>query len=153
MRQPKTLTVNKYKRARQLPQDSATPAPLASPPSETRDSTPERIGHLRLRRVNRDQVTPVPARLANLLPPDHLARLIWDAIARLDLTPFYEPIVVVDGGSGQAATDPQTRSVVAVWTYATSQGVTSARNPSTLLRRINGAWSISPISGCVAACR
>ncbi len=125
MRQPKTLTVNKYKRARQLPQDSATPAPLASPPPETRDSTAERIGHLRLRRVNRDQVTPVPARLANLLPPDHLARLIWDAIARLDLTPFYEPIVVVDGGPGQAATDPQI--LVAVWTYATSQGVTSAR--------------------------
>jgi transposase len=54
-----------------------------------------------------------------------LARLIWDAIVRLDLTAFYDSIVVVEGGPGQAATDPQI--LVAVWTYATSQGVTSAR--------------------------
>jgi transposase len=33
--------------------------------------------------------------------------------------------VVVEGGAGQAATDPQI--LVALWTYATSQGVTSAR--------------------------
>jgi transposase len=54
-----------------------------------------------------------------------LARLIWNAILRLDLTAFYEPIVVVEGGAGQAATDPQI--LVALWTFATSQGVTSAR--------------------------
>jgi transposase len=44
---------------------------------------------------------------------------------RLDLTAFYEPIVVVEGGAGQAATDPQI--LVALWTFATSRGVTSAR--------------------------
>lgn len=125
MRQPKISAVNKYKRARQLSQDSATPAPLSSPPSEPLNSTAARIGSLRLRRVKREQVTPVPARLADLLPPDHMARLIWDAIVRLDLTAFYDSIVVVEGGPGQAATDPQI--LVAVWTYATSQGVTSAR--------------------------
>ena len=122
MRQPKTSTVNKYKRARQIPEDPATPA---SPASPTSSPTAERIAHLRLRRANRDQVTPVPARLADLLPPDHLARLIWEAILRLDLTAFYEPIVVMEDGAGQAATDPQI--LVALWTFATSQGVTSAR--------------------------
>ena len=103
MRQPKTSTVSKYKRARQIPEDPATPA---SPASPTSSATSERIAHLRLRRANRDQVTPVPARLADLLPPDHLARLIWEAILRLDRTAFYEPIVVMEGSAGQAATDP-----------------------------------------------
>lgn len=122
MRQPKTAIVKRYKRARQIPENPATPA---SPTSESSEATVERIAHLRLRRVNRDQVTPVPARLADLLPPDHLARIIWEAIIRLDLTAFYEPIVVVEGGAGQAATDPQI--LVALWTFATSRGVTSAR--------------------------
>jgi len=122
MRQPKTATVKRYKRGRQITEDLATPV---SPTTQTSRATAERTAPLRLRRVNRDQVTPVPARLANLLPPDHLARLIWEAIMRLDLTAFYEPIVVVEGGAGQAATDPQI--LVALWTFATSQGVTSAR--------------------------
>jgi len=122
MRQPKTATVKRYKRARQITADLATPVTSTS---QTSSATTERIAPLRLRRVNRDQVTPVPARLADLLPPDHLARLIWEAILRLDLTAFYAPIVVVEGGAGQAATDPQI--LVALWTFATSQGVTSAR--------------------------
>ena len=122
MRQPKTSTVNKYQRARQISEEPATPT---SPAAPTSSSAAERIAHLRLRRTNRDQVTPVPARLADLLPPDHLARLIWEAILRLDLTAFYEPIVVMEDGAGQAATDPQI--LAALWTFATSQGVTSAR--------------------------
>mgnify|MGYP001174052156 FL=1 len=122
MRQPKSSTVNKYKRARALQDDAAT---AASPNSHPSTSPTERIAQLRLRRVQRDQVAPIPARLADLLPPDHLARLIWEATMRLDLTAFYEPILVVEGGAGQAATDPQI--LVALWTFATSQGVTSAR--------------------------
>lgn len=122
MRQPKISTVNKHKRARQHSHDST---PRESPTPQPSGAAAERMAQLRLRRVNRDQVTPIPARLADLLPPDHLARLIWDAIVRLDLTAFYESIVVVEGGAGQAATDPQI--LVALWTFATSQGVTSAR--------------------------
>ena len=59
-------------------------------------------------------------------PPTTWRGSIWDATARLDLTAFYAPIVVVIGGPGQAATDP--RILVALWLYATSQGVTSARD-------------------------
>ena len=80
---------------------------------------------LRLRRVDRQRVAPIPARVAQLLPAAHSARLVWDATARLDVTAFYAPLGVVAGGPGHAATDPQI--LVALWLYATSQGVTSAR--------------------------
>jgi len=82
-------------------------------------------GRLRLRRVNRDRVTPVPALLDALLPAEHLARLIWMVVERLDLSAFYKRIKVVEGGSGQPATDP--KILVALWLYATTQGVTSGR--------------------------
>ena len=85
----------------------------------------KRIEHLRLKRVNRDQVTPVPARLDALLPADHLARLVWGAVERLDLTAFYARTTVREDGPGQTATDP--KILLALWLYATSQGVTRAR--------------------------
>jgi transposase len=125
MRQPKTSTVKKHKRARQLLSNSATTPPPSAPPSPNNGSLEERIDHLRLRRVNRHEVTRIPARLEQLLSADHLARLIWEAVTRLDLTAFYDSIAVREEGPGQAATDPQI--LVALWTYATSQGVASAR--------------------------
>lgn len=80
---------------------------------------------LRLRQPIRDQVTPVPACLEDVLPTDHLARLIWQAVGLLDLTPFAQHLVVVVEGPGRAAAAP--RLLVALWLYAFSQGVTSAR--------------------------
>jgi transposase len=80
---------------------------------------------LRLRRANREQVTPVPLYLDALLPEDHLARLVWTAVERLDLSAFHAEIKVVEGGPGRAAADPAV--LVALWVYATSQGESSAR--------------------------
>jgi len=80
---------------------------------------------LRLRRVNREDVIRVPARLEDWLPPDHLARQIWTTVEGLDLTKFYADIEVADGTPGAPATDPLL--LVAVWVYATSQGETCAR--------------------------
>ncbi|GAC1345931.1 MAG: hypothetical protein NVSMB29_20280 [Candidatus Dormibacteria bacterium] len=80
---------------------------------------------LRLRRPNRDQVAPVPAYLDALLPEEHLARLLWAAVERLDLAAFAAGLTVAEGGPGRAAADPQL--LVALWLYATTQGVTSAR--------------------------
>jgi transposase len=119
----KPTTENKYQRAREL---LGAAAETASAPTATAPETAVPRDQLRLRCVSRDRVAPIPARLADLLPADHLARLIWDAVVRLDLTAFYAPIVVVIGGPGQAATDPQI--LVALWLYALSQGVTSARH-------------------------
>jgi transposase len=86
---------------------------------------PEPPAPLRLRRADRDQVTPVPAYLDALLPDDHLARLLWHAVEQLDLSGFVAALKVVEGGPGRAAADPAV--LVALWLYATTQGVTSAR--------------------------
>jgi len=80
---------------------------------------------LRLRCPQRQQVTPVPLYLDALLPDDHLARLVWAAVERLDLSAFTAEIKVVEGGPGRAAADPAV--LVALWIYATSQGESSAR--------------------------
>ena len=114
---------DKYQRARAVSGCAQDVPAAASTEPAAAPAVPRE--QLRLRRVDRARGVPIPARLEELLPADHLARLIWAAIARLDLTAFYAPIVVVVGGPGQAATDPQI--LVALWLYATSQGVTSAR--------------------------
>ena len=85
---------------------------------------------LRLRHPQREQVTPVPLYLDALLPDDHLARLIWAAVERLDLAAFTAEIQVVEGGPGRAAADPAV--LVALWVYATSQGESSARRVARL---------------------
>ncbi len=92
----------------------------ARPPVPRPDEAP-----VRLRRPNRDQVTPVPADLDALLADDHLARLLWAAVERLDVRAFAAGLKVAEGGPGRAAVDPQL--LVALWRYATTQGVTSAR--------------------------
>lgn len=79
----------------------------------------------RLRRAQRAGVSPVPVRLEALLPEDHLARLVWAAVERLDMTAFLATIKAVEGHVGQPANDP--RVPLALWLYAFSQGETSAR--------------------------
>lgn len=126
MGQPKTLADAKYKRARAICQQSQKTTP-PSPSPEPGEATWDGTRQLRLRRVNRNQVTPVPAVLDALLPKDHLARQIWNWVdQQADLRAIYETIAVVEGGPGQAATDP--KILVTLWLYATSQGVTSARD-------------------------
>ncbi len=80
---------------------------------------------LRLRRVNREEVAPIPARLEDLIAADHPARLIWEEVEQLDLRAFYAHLRVVEGGPGRAAIDPQI--MVALWLYASGDGVDSAR--------------------------
>jgi transposase len=96
-------------------------------------SEPPATPPLRLRQPIRNQVTPVPACLEDVLPADHLARLIWQAVGLLDLTPFAQHLVVVVEGPGRAAADP--RLLVTLWLYAFSQGVTSAREVARLCVR------------------
>ena len=80
---------------------------------------------LRLRKANRQSVVPVPARLENLLPQNHLARLIWGIVGSLDLSAFYASIKAVEGNPGSPAIDP--KILITLWLYAISQGVNSAR--------------------------
>src|SRR6478609_8072430 len=88
-------------------------------------TTPLSVPPVRLRRANRDQVVPIPAYLDALLPDDHLARLLWQALERLDFHAFAAGLKVLEGGPGRSAADPQL--LAGLWLYATSQGVTSAR--------------------------
>lgn len=78
----------------------------------------------RLRQPDRQQIIPALA-LEDLLDTDHQARVVWDFCTGLDLEPLYEQIRSREGGPGRAAIDP--RLCVALWLYATLEGVGSAR--------------------------
>lgn len=64
-------------------------------------------------------------RLEDLLTCDHQARVVWQFVQGLDLTVLYARIRAVEGGPGRPAIDP--RILVALWLYATLEGIGSAR--------------------------
>ena len=78
----------------------------------------------RLRQADRSQMlSPMP--LDDLLDDDHQARVVWDFCLGLDLSALYDAIRSRQGGPGRAALDP--RLAVALWLYATLEGIGSAR--------------------------
>lgn len=92
----------------------------------TPKAVPEPTGGLpRILEANRTQVLLRPTDLEGLLPPDHAARALWACAEQLDLTAFYAPIAAVEGAAGRPAIDP--KILLALWLYATSEGVGSAR--------------------------
>jgi len=68
--------------------------------------------------------------LEDVIAPDHRVRLIWMFVERLDLSAWYREIEAVEGGPGRGAIDP--RILVALWLYATVDGVGSARRLAVL---------------------
>ena len=78
----------------------------------------------RLRQVDRQRVIPTMP-LEALIDSDHQARLVWDFCLGLDLSPLYDAVGSRQGGPGHPAIDP--RIHVALWLYATLEGVGSAR--------------------------
>lgn len=89
-------------------------------------------GGLRLRMPERRQVALRMECAEELVPADHPVRLIWEVTGRLDLTAFYAGVRARDGEAGRDATDP--RLLVALWLYATTEGVGSARELDRLSR-------------------
>lgn len=79
----------------------------------------------RLETANRTQVELTPTDLDALLPPGHAARLVWRFVEGLDLRRFYATIRAREGWAGRPAIDP--KILVALWLYATIDGVGSAR--------------------------
>jgi len=63
--------------------------------------------------------------LDETIPPEHHVRVLWDLVERLDLSGFTEGLKVCEGEAGRSATD--VRLLVALWLYAATQGVGSAR--------------------------
>jgi transposase len=78
-----------------------------------------------LRTANRQQIVFRTAALDELIPTDHPARIVWEFVEGLDLSPLYESIKSVAGNAGRPCIDP--KILMALWTYATIDGVGSAR--------------------------
>jgi len=108
-----------------LPSSGNEPEPtlFAMEPCEREQGPPP--GRPRLRRAERHQVVMQVASLDSLLPEDHAARVVWEYVEGLDLSRLYESIQSVEGGPGRDAIDP--RILMALWLYATLDGVGSAR--------------------------
>ena len=71
--------------------------------------------------------------LESQLPQEHRARLVWAFVEGLDLSAFYARIKARDDVAGRPATDP--RVLLAVWLYATLEGIGSARAIDRLCRQ------------------
>ncbi len=88
---------------------------------------------IRVRRPDRDQMLLTPCHLDGLLPEDHDARAIWAVVERMDLSAFYDSIASRGSDPGRPATDP--RLLVALWLYATKEGIGSGREVADLCTR------------------
>src|SRR5260370_13040389 len=97
---------------------------LQPPGDESRPDAAASLAAPRLRRADRQILLPAMP-LEDLLTPEHHARAIWQFVQGLDLTPLYQTIRAVEGGPGRSATDPQI--LVALWLYATVEGIGSPR--------------------------
>jgi transposase len=120
-----------------LPTDPAAPTLFAmsedmlfpdlspAPPSDD-------AGPARYETANRSQVELTPCDLEGLLPPGHAARLVWRFVEGLDLSAFYAAIRAREGRPGRPPIDP--KILIALWLYATIDGVGSAREVDRLCR-------------------
>ena len=71
--------------------------------------------------------------LESSLAADHRARVVWAAVERLDLSQYYAVIAARGSTAGRPAIDP--KILLALWLYATNEGVGSARQLSRLCER------------------
>lgn len=95
-------------------------------------SSSNEMGMPRVERARRDQVEMQILALDALLLDDHTARLVWEYAEGLDLTPLYNGIRSVEGRAGRDAIDP--KILLALWLYATLDGVGSAREVDRLCK-------------------
>jgi transposase len=80
---------------------------------------------LRVLTAQRNQIALRPVDLEATVGPDHPVRNVWAFVERLDLSALYAPIGSVEGAAGRPAIDP--KILMALWLYATLDGVGSAR--------------------------
>jgi transposase len=82
-------------------------------------------GAPRLREPQRDQIELRAVDIESLVGEDHPARLIWSYVEGLDVSELENRIKARGDRPGHPATSP--RLLLALWLYATSEGVGSAR--------------------------
>jgi transposase len=90
------------------------------------------MGAPRLRKAERRQVSLRSISLEDLLPADRRARFVWSFAERLDPSALYGAVKAVEGHPGHPPADP--RILLALWLYATVEGVGSARELDRLCR-------------------
>lgn len=90
-------------------------------------------GRPRVVRARRDQLEWRAFDLDSLVPPDHRVRLIWAAVEQLDLSAFYDEIAARGSVPGRPALDPKV--LLALWLFATAEGVGSGRHLARLCER------------------
>jgi transposase len=103
----------------------------AGVPEAQRQAEPS--GAARVMSPQRNQVELRPCDLESLLADDHPARTVWVFVQALDLAPLYARIKSVEGRGGAPAIDPAI--LVALWLWATIDGVGSAREVDRLCER------------------
>jgi transposase len=82
-------------------------------------------GAPRVLMAERNQIELRAVDLDATIAMDHPARSVWAFVERLDLSALYGVIGSVQGRAGRAAIDP--KILLALWLYATVDGVGSAR--------------------------
>ncbi|NEV03005.1 transposase, partial [Bradyrhizobium uaiense] len=96
---------------------------LPEQPKPRTDAAP--AGEPRLRKPQRDQIELRAVDIESLIGEDHPARVIWSYVDGLDLGELEGRIKARGERPGHPATSP--RLLLALWLYATSDGVGSAR--------------------------
>lgn len=119
------------------PSDSGLPQRtlFKNPAKETdeRGAKPENPPRApRIQQAQRDQMEWLPMALDDLIPKDHEARSVWEFVGKMNLSPLYARIAAVEGLPGRNPIDP--KILMALWLYATIDGVGSARRLDELCR-------------------
>jgi transposase len=103
------------------------------------------VGTPRFQAAVRDQICFRAASLDELIPQEHPVRVIWDYVLSADLSPLYQGIKAVQRHAGRPPIDP--RILFALWLYATTRGVGSARLLEELCRdKIDYQWICGDVS-------
>jgi transposase len=115
------------------------------PGPQSPEPGPPLVGTPRFQAAVRDQVRFRAASLEELIPQEHPVRVIWDYALEADLSSLYHRIKAVQGHAGRPPIDP--RILFALWLYATTRGVGSARLLDELCReKIDYQWICGDVS-------
>lgn len=90
-------------------------------------------GEARVVRADRAQLRWDLIDLESLVAADHRARMVWAFVEGLSLDPLYAGIKSREGEAGRPAADPAV--LLALWLYATVEGIGSARELARLCER------------------
>jgi transposase len=99
----------------------------------TQTSSAADRARVRVQRPERTQIQWQPVALDQWVPADHRVRVVWRYVDSLDFSPLYAKIQSVEGKAGRDAVDP--KILMALWMFATIEGVSSARQLARLCER------------------